>query len=207
MKTVDKILQRLKKFGSATAKELADEFSMTTMGARQHLQGLEQEGLITFFDERVKVGRPTRHWKLSALGHQHFADRHADLSIQLIEAMENTLDQAAMSAVIRAREENSFKHYQTSLNSVTTIKEKLEKLTTLREQEGYMAELLDADDGDFLLVENHCPICRAATKSQTLCQSELQIFRRLLGTQCTVDRTEHIIAGQRRCAYRITVND
>ncbi len=207
MKTVDKILQRLKRSGSATAKQLADELSMTTMGARQHLQALEQEGYIAFFDERVKVGRPTRHWRLSARGHQHFADKHSDLSIQLIDAVENTLGSDAMNTILAAREENSFQYYNRTLSQCKTIKEKLESLTTLREKDGYMAELIDADNNEYLLVENHCPICHAAKKTQALCQSELHIFQRLLGSNCTVDRTEHIIAGQRRCAYRIIIND
>ncbi|MDW2144397.1 winged helix-turn-helix transcriptional regulator, partial [Vibrio sp. 1833] len=41
MKTVDRILQIVKRDGSVTAKQLSSELGMTTMGARQHLQGLE----------------------------------------------------------------------------------------------------------------------------------------------------------------------
>ncbi|EVU10668.1 deoR-like helix-turn-helix domain protein, partial [Vibrio parahaemolyticus V-223/04] len=61
MKTVDRILQIVKRDGSVTAKQLSSELGMTTMGARQHLQGLEDDGILSIHDVKVKVGRPTRH--------------------------------------------------------------------------------------------------------------------------------------------------
>lgn len=56
----------------------------------------------------------------------------------------------------------------------------------------------------FYLLENHCPICEMATYCQGFCRSELSTFRRILGPEAEVERTEHIIRGARRWAYRIT---
>lgn len=53
-----------------------------------------------------------------------------------------------------------------------------------------------------MLVENHCPICAAATACAGFCRSELETFRAVLSAE--VERSEHILAGARRCAYRIT---
>ncbi|WP_413112754.1 helix-turn-helix transcriptional regulator [Thaumasiovibrio sp. DFM-14] len=207
MKTIDKILHFLKREGQATAKQLSAELSMTTMGVRQHLQSLESEGLISFYDQRIKVGRPTRHWKLTQQGHQHFSDGHSELSIQLLDAVQQTLGSTSLQTVLQAREENSYQKYKTALINSTSITDKVQTLAKLREQEGYMAEMIESAPGQYLLIENHCPICKAAQNNTALCQSELTIFQRLLGTTCTVDRIEHIIQGQRRCAYRITVNN
>jgi predicted ArsR family transcriptional regulator len=66
-----------------------------------------------------------------------------------------------------------------------------------------MAEARVDEDGSVLLVQNHCPICAAARVCQQLCRSELDVFARVLGPDCTVERTEHQLAGARRCAYRI----
>jgi predicted ArsR family transcriptional regulator len=54
-----------------------------------------------------------------------------------------------------------------------------------------------------LLVENHCPICVAAKACQGFCRSELALFRETLGEKVSVERDEHIVAGARRCVYRI----
>ena len=65
-----------------------------------------------------------------------------------------------------------------------------------------MAELKEQDD-HYILIENHCPICKAATRCPSLCQSELNVFTELLEDECHVSRTEHIIAGERRCTYTL----
>ena len=66
-----------------------------------------------------------------------------------------------------------------------------------------MAHAEPQDDGSVLLVENHCPICAAATACQNFCRSELAIFQRVLGDDCTVARSEYLLEGGRRCVYRI----
>lgn len=59
-------------------------------------------------------------------------------------------------------------------------------------------------DGDaLLLIENHCPICAAATLCQGLCTTELELFRDVLGPDVQVERTEYLLDGDRRCVYRI----
>ena len=56
-------------------------------------------------------------------------------------------------------------------------------------------------DGEtFRFLENHCPICAAARVCQRFCRDELEVFRVALSTDLRVERTEHIIAGARRCA-------
>ncbi len=60
------------------------------------------------------------------------------------------------------------------------------------------------DAGGFRLIENHCPICAAARVCQGFCRSELALFREVLGPGVAVERTEHLLAGGRRCAYRVT---
>ena len=73
----------------------------------------------------------------------------------------------------------------------------------IRREEGYMAEWTRAEDGALLLVENHCPICAAARTCQGLCRDELSLFREILGDDVEVERTEHLLSGARRCAYRV----
>ena len=65
-----------------------------------------------------------------------------------------------------------------------------------------MADHWQEADGAYMLVENHCPICAAATACAGFCRSELETFRAALGAE--VERSEHILLGARRCAYRIT---
>ncbi len=73
----------------------------------------------------------------------------------------------------------------------------------MRTEEGYMAEV-KRDQGAFLFIENHCPICAAATACQGFCSTELDLFRAVLGEGVSIERVTHIVSGDRRCAYRVT---
>ncbi len=206
MKSAEKILETIKRDGSVTAKQLAEKLGMTTMGARQHLQALEHEGFVSFSDLKVKIGRPTRHWVLTTKGHSQFSDRHSDLTIQVIEAVENLFGVEGLQKIADEREAKTYSFYTTELDKCATLERKLERLVELRQQEGYMAELQVQGD-TVLLIENHCPICKAAIRCPMLCKSELKIFQRLLGEKCQVERREHIVQGARRCVYYISKRD
>ena len=84
------------------------------------------------------------------------------------------------------------------------MKERLQQLAGVRTEEGYMAEVRPAGPGVFLFIEHHCPICAAATACQGFCATELDLFRSVLGSDASVERTEHIVSGDRRCVYRVT---
>ncbi|MFV0450331.1 MAG: helix-turn-helix transcriptional regulator [Vibrio sp.] len=203
MKTIDRILHTIKREGAVTAKQLADDLSITTMGARQHLQSLEQDGILSFHDVKVKVGRPTRHWSLTKQGHDQFTDKHSELTIQVMDAVEHLFGKEGLAKVAAEREAQTLSTYQKALANFSDVEEKLYQLVKLREREGYMAELEKTEQG-FTLIENHCPICKAAARCPNLCQSELNVFQNLLGNDYTIDRQEHIIQDERRCTYFIT---
>jgi predicted ArsR family transcriptional regulator len=84
------------------------------------------------------------------------------------------------------------------------VKTRLKRLAELRSAEGYMAQVEPLPDQGWLLVESHCPICAAARSCQGFCRHELELFRELLGPEVCVERSEYILGGGRRCAYRIT---
>ncbi len=75
-------------------------------------------------------------------------------------------------------------------------------LAKLRSDEGYMATVTVEDD-IYWLLENHCPICAAATKCVNFCRSELQLFQHLFRDIALITREEHIVEGARRCAYKV----
>ena len=155
-------------------------------------------------DRREAVGRPKRFWSLTDQGHARFPDTHSDLTVELLRSVRQVFGEEGLERLIGQREKETLAAYRAALDKATSIKQRVQALARLRSREGYMAEWQQLDDGGFLLVENHCPICAAATECQGLCRSELAIFRRVLGKEVKVQRTDHILAGARRCAYRIT---
>lgn len=203
MNTQDQILFLLKTRGPSTAQQLAQLLDISSMGVRRHLDAWLEKGLLLTEDRADKVGRPARYWLLSDAGHARFPDRHSELTVQLIAQVRALFGQAGLDKLITAREQSSETSYQERMAGAKTLPKRLAKLVEARDAEGYMAQLEKQPDGSFLLIENHCPICAAATACQGFCRSELDVFRRTLGPGSTVERVEHLLAGGRRCVYSI----
>ncbi|MCU1358799.1 MAG: MarR family transcriptional regulator [Ilumatobacteraceae bacterium] len=203
-----RLVERLKRVDSATASELASEFDLTDTAVRQHLESLQEAGLV----RRVAVaraagstlgrGRPAARWQLTSAAGAAFPDRHVDLTVELIESIRTELGEDVLDRIIDARSKRQTEQYRT-LVGTGTVAVRVRRLAEQRNAEGYVAEVVN-DGRDLVLVEHHCPICVAASTCSGLCSSELEVFRATLGDDVTIERIQHVFAGDQRCAYRIT---
>lgn len=204
-KSQDKILHRLKTRGPQSVKILSNQLGMTTMGVRQHLADMAKHELVCQTEEEKQTrGRPVHLWKLTAIGHRQFPDTHSQVTLELIDVLRSNFGEDGLRQVIDQRGEQVRDHYQAELSKTgESLSDKIGRLSELRSEEGYMSEVRLLPDG-WLLIENHCPICAAADSCQQFCVSELDTFRDLFKELATVDRNDHLLAGARRCAYKIS---
>jgi predicted ArsR family transcriptional regulator len=198
-----RIVEVLKRVESASAHDLAGQFSTTTTAVRQHLEALEQAGLVERFEGPiVGRGRPALRWRTTALATELFPDRHGQLTVELLQSVRASLGDAALQKVIDQRSREQSESYRAALGD-TPVPVRVRTLAERRSEEGYLAEVVE-DDGDLVLIEHHCPICVAATSCQGLCRSELEVFQEVLGPTVKVTREQHLLSGDTRCAYRIS---
>ena len=204
VKTRRSILERLKLGGPQTASQLAKTIGVSAMAIRQHLYALAEQKLVAATEEARGRGRPSKYWHLTEAADTQFPDRHGDLAYDLIGDMKAALGDGAMEALLKVRTKRQIADYSSRMANGKSLKARVKALARIRSAEGYMAEARDDDAGGFFLIEKHCPVCQAAKACSGICASELELFRAVLGPDVNVGRTEHIIAGARRCAYRIT---
>jgi predicted ArsR family transcriptional regulator len=197
-----RLLLLLKNRGPQTAGQLGKALRVTGEAARQQLEKLAAERLVEATPRVSGVGRPSKMWSITVQGNARFPDSHAALTVDLITAMKQTFGPEGLDRLLALRAKQQVAAYRERLQGRTSLRRRLEALAEIRSEEGYMAEVLK-QDGGFLLVENHCPICVAATACVGLCGAELDVFQKVLGNDVEIERTEHILAGARRCAYRI----
>ncbi|MDD7910285.1 transcriptional regulator [Pseudovibrio exalbescens] len=202
-RTKSRLLYALKSRGPQTSAELAKGLGVTTVAIRQHLDGLSEDGLVAFEDIKGSVGRPKRVWSLSDKGNSQFPDNHSNLMVEMLDGIREIYGDSGIEKLIERRENTARAQYSQALDGVEGLPDRLNVLADQRSREGYMAEVAPVGDGSYLLIENHCSICAAAAKCQEFCRSELDIFREMLGPECSVVREEHIVSGARRCTYRV----
>lgn len=200
------VLDLLKRRPGSTAPVLAEALEVTGNAVRQHLDSLSEAGLV---ESRVRAatgpGRPPLGWHLTPAAGPLFPDSHAELSVALLDAIGSELGAEALDRVVAARVAAQESSYRAEMPTGGGLRTQVEALARRRSAEGYEADVLD-DDGDLLLVERHCPIGAAARSCAGLCSGELELFRRIMGDDVTVERSAHVLAGDPTCAYRIRLS-
>lgn len=197
------ILDTLKRAGPQPAHTLAQRFNVTAMAVRQHLYILQKEGMVTARSEPSGRGRPIKIWELTADAQRLFPEAHQALLVDLLGHMRAQFGEQGLTGIIDRHSEAQFEAYRLALADALTLEARIKGLARLRSEEGYMAEI-QRDGKDWLLIENHCPICSAARTCTRLCANELAVFTRVLGPGACVSREEYQMDGARRCTYRVS---
>lgn len=199
------ILDQLKRYGPQSVKVLAKRLNMTTMGIRQHLQDLHSSNLVTTTTEaRQTRGRPLHLWRLTAEGHDQFPARHQQLNLEILSTIREELGESVLLELVDKQAARTAQRYNAQFGDIDDLGHRLAALADVRSKDGFMAEVRFLPDQSWLLIENHCPICSAAKYCRRYCESELELFRQLLGNQLEIRRTEYLLEGNRRCAYKIS---
>ena len=199
------VRELLKREGPISADSAAEKLGITAMAVRQHLYAMEAGGEATHVAEARPRGRPVKLWRATEVANVHFADSHSSLAADLIVQMKKAFGEAGVDRLLKLRNAELEKAYRAKTDRAPSLRAKLDALARIRSAEGYMADVRrDPETGEWLFVENHCPICSAARLCSGLCREELALFNRVLGKDVRVERVSHILAGAGRCAYRVT---
>lgn len=202
-----KILEQMKNHGALTVRVLARRLAITTMGVRQHLAEMESAGMVEKTAEvRQNRGRPVHRWQLTPEGHRRFPDGHQRLCVDLLGTILHRQGEASLADLVDSHGAGILQRYQAALaaGGDDNLEQRLRALAGLRSEDGYMAEVRLLPAGNWLLIENHCPIAAAAQACPGFCRAEQDLFARILGPGVALERTDHLLNGDRRCAYRIS---
>ena len=77
--------------------------------------GCPKKGLVAFDDERCRVGRPRRIWRLAPRAQAVFPDAHSDLAVELIDAMESAYGDEGLDRLVATRTRAQLKRYREAL--------------------------------------------------------------------------------------------
>jgi predicted ArsR family transcriptional regulator len=201
------ILTLLKQRGPSDSETLASELGISAMAVRQHFYALRQQKLVSHREEPRPVGRPAKLWSPTPAANRFFPDAHANLTVSLLKATGETFGEAGVQRLVARCAKGQIADYRSRIPPRATLQARLEALISMRTEEGFMAEVQRQRDGSFLLIQNHCPISAAANVCPKLCDAEMEVFRAVLGEGVTIERAEHMVAGARRCVYRIRTGE
>jgi DeoR family transcriptional regulator, suf operon transcriptional repressor len=194
------LLNLLKKRGEMAVESLADELGMTVSGARQQLAALERDGLVSFTEVRPGPGRPRRVFRLTPAADALYPRAYAELTNELLQYVEDA-DPALIESIFERRRQRRIEGALARIEGLD-FRAKVAELARILDEDGYLAEWTEQDDGTFFVTERNCAIFGVAMKYGQACGSELDFIRKVM-TDATVDRVSHMAAGAHSCSYHI----
>ncbi len=199
--TKKNILQYFLKEGTGTATQLAKALKVTSQAIRRHLRELEAEGLIEYHSVQQAMGRPKHIYQLSPKGRSLFPHRYGEFTVSFLDTLVETVGEDRVSKVLEKQWQRKALEYRERVGDGNLL-DRVSKLVKIRQEEGYMAELHQKGQENFILTEYNCAISEVAESYPSVCGHELEMFSAIL-PDCKVERTHWLNNGEHRCGYLI----
>jgi DeoR family suf operon transcriptional repressor len=196
------LLNHLKKRGDLSADELASSLDMTVSGVRQQLSALQRDGLVAFDEVRSGPGRPRYVYRLTSAADGLYPRAYAEITNELLEYVEDA-DPELLEAIFDKRRERRIERAQTRMAN-KAFPQQVQELAKILDEDGYLADYTELDDGTWLVTEHNCAIFGVAMRYGQACSSEIEFIRAVL-SNAQIERVSHMVAGEHHCSYRIAL--
>ena len=192
------LVKLMKREDRITVKDAAGRLDLAISTVRQHLLGLENEGLIGSADRRQGVGRPQKVYFLTEKGDGLFPGRDREVLPRLLEflAEEGRGDQLERFFYSFCGEDIQDWKYQIRGRS---REERMANLLQYLERSGYAPELSHDDQGRCHLALYHCPYESVLAVTQVPCECKRKAMAEILETD--VEHRQSIAMGASSCRF------
>ena len=198
------ILRLLKIRGETTLSDLARMTGVSKMGVLKHITRLEEEGLIERDSIHVgEKGRPEHAFRLTAKGNDSFPKAYTDIALCALSFIEQREGRGGVEKMLRLRQKELFDRYSKIIEDQPSLRERVSKLSELRDSEGYMAtsRALRKASASYEILEHNCPILALASKYSEACFTETELFSMIL--KADVEVSHRAVVGDPVCRFVI----
>jgi DeoR family suf operon transcriptional repressor len=194
------LLVMLKRHGAVTAGDLAASLGITVPAVRQQLVRLEEDGLVVHRSEVAGRGRPSHFYELTSMAESLFPKRYGELTNELLSYLGGP-DSSEVSGLFEQRRRRRLEDAEPRLSGLG-LEEQVAELTRILDNDGYLADVEQLEDGGWRITEHNCAIVSVARGFRQACSSELAFIREALPAG-RVERVAHLMDGAHVCAYEV----
>lgn len=197
------ILNTLKRTKGMSVNQLVSKMGMSYMGIKQHCLTLERDGYLDTWRRPQKMGRPEMVYRLTKRSHDLFPCDSNDFTLEVLESVKQLYGPTAPDKLLH----NVFERKSAALKEKAkgeTVIERAKALVKLRENEGFMSELIEpgtdgANGGGARIFECHSPIMNLLDQYPIIQKLEQDLVSNVLGTK--VRREEERVSGLYECNF------
>ncbi|MBB4932400.1 putative ArsR family transcriptional regulator [Lipingzhangella halophila] len=193
--------------GPITASTLGERLGLTPAAIRRHLDNLTQEGMVEARDARPRGrrgrGRPARVFTITEAGRDAFVHGYDDLASSAMRFLAEKAGPEAVTEFAQRQVADLERRYRPLLEKARP-QQRVRLLAEALSSDGYAASAGEAPapGGGEQLCQHHCPVAHVAAEFPELCEAEVEVFARLLGTP--VRRLATIAHGDGVCTTHVT---
>ena len=184
-RTREAVAQLLLSDGPLTAGDLAGRLGISPAAVRRHLDQLIAEGAVTSRQPPSRGqrgrGRPARSYLLTDAGRNRLPHQYDDLAIQALAYLQQVAGPASVSEFARRRAEAIVAPFAAELDGAADVSERADVLARALTAAGFSASLQEVGVGR-QLCQHHCPVGHVAASYPQLCEEEMAVFTRALGS-------------------------
>jgi predicted ArsR family transcriptional regulator len=209
--TKQQLLALLKRTGSVTVEEAAGALAIASMTARQHLVGLERDGLVSVDKVRQGAGRPHYLYTLTPKGEELFPRRY-DLLAQILldevgvlsAAEIDGLDPEAKRTLLVKRAAGRLAQRFRLPLQARPLEERVAAAAGVLHQLGGFAEWCVTDSG-FEIRDYNCFFASLVNQQQSNCEWHVHLLSQLLHSPV---RHEFSLNGHGACCrYFVAIEE
>lgn len=203
--TKEQILSHLKRSGGSAIDEIADEFGLARMTVRQHLTGLERDGLLESHEQRGKSGRPHMVFSLSDSGEEMFPkryDRLADLLLKeaaslTAEEITGLNEEERKRLLLQKMVERVYRDHEAKIGN-KSLPERVVMVAEILREEGGFADWSESGDS-YEIVDYNCVYRKVVDSHPGVCDWHVSLLGRLLGEK--VECSQFMSQGAESCRF------
>jgi predicted ArsR family transcriptional regulator len=192
------LIDMMKLDGEISVDDAVAELDLAKTTIRQHLQLLEQYGLVKRRQQRQGRGRPRIMYSLTEQASEFYPDLDAELLRDIIEYLIQQGHLDLVDDFFRERWLRSKKKVLSQAQAAgDTFEVRMKALSAFLSEQGFLPE---SDLGVNSLSVCNCPYRSVVDATRLPCRLERELIEELSGQQ--VERVEYIIDGDARCVYK-----
>lgn len=197
--TRGKIVEELRRRGTASAADLAGLFGLSPNAVRQQLVVLERDGLVVEKAVRRGPTKPTLEFSLTPAADKLFPQQYDKMLSAVLREVREQYGEPAVAQIFDGISKRAVDKAKARVTASDT-EGKIAQLTESLREQGVVAEY-SLIDGGFALEEHNCPYSEVAKEHPEMCQVIHHVFDGTVGGH--VEQTDSLATGGKSCRFEL----
>ncbi len=200
------LLNLIKKNGEISLDEAITETGVTKTTLREHLSQLERDGYLTHHFVRYGPGRPSLRYRLTSKGHSFYPTREPELMRQFLVYLKENGQTGVIENFFREFWQKRLERVRRKLKDLPDDRPeaRFNILLSVLEEEGFMPDLIELEDGSVAIRECNCPFREVVKETDLPCRLEADFFKQVFDEN--TERSEYIPNGDYSCSYKVNMD-